>query len=243
MRTYITILITALAFGCGSADAQDVSGADEGQTYSDGAAYMESASGDSSYSVENGLCTCEPGPAGPAGPQGPEGPQGPAGSDGQPGAVGPTGPAGAQGPAGPTGAKGDTGAAGPRGLQGLQGTQGPQGPKGDTGSQGPKGDKGDKGDPGEDGADGSLEMLTYTVSNQDSDSSGEIINISVLCEAGDILLHGGCFANNGEDSPGVHLVTSWPEVVSVQGWTCKWNKPTSWAYSFTVKATCVDVTP
>lgn len=236
MRTYITVLITSLALGCGSVDAQDVPGADDGQTYSD-TAYTDGAYGDAAYSTENGLCTCEPGPVGPEGPQGPKGP---AGADGQPGAVGPTGPAGAQGLPGPTGAKGDTGAPG---LQGLQGPQGPQGPKGDTGSPGPKGDKGDTGEQGPEGPPGSLEMLTYTVYYTHGDPSSTIIKIGVQCEEGDILLHGGCWSNNGATVPGVHLVTSWPDVVQRHGWICEWNKTTTWYYGFTVAATCLDVTP
>lgn len=232
----VTILLALL--GCGTENNPE--GQSNGDVpFSEG----DGANSSSETSTENGLCVCDPGPAGPEGPMGPPGSQGEQGPEGPQGLVGPTGPQGTAGPKGDTGAQGAAGPTGAQGPQGLRGLQGTQGPKGDTGSQGPKGDKGDKGDPGEDGADGSLEMLTYTVYYQNTDVSSTIINIAAQCDEGDILLHGGCFADNGEDSPGVHLVTSWPDVVQRHGWLCKWNKPTTWAFNFMAAATCVDVTP
>lgn len=188
-------------------------------------------------------CLCDPGPEGPAGPQGlegpegPIGPQGPAGPAGQDGEDGVQGPEGPEGPEGPQGDDGERGPEGPRGAKGDDGDTGSQGPKGDKGDEG---DKGDQGDPGEDGTFESL--TTYPVTQSTSTVSSTTISLAAMCETGDALLHGGCVADDGEDSSTVHLVSSWPILDGPEGWGCRWYKGLTWGYGFMAYATCIDLT-
>lgn len=142
-------------------------------------------------------CGCA-GEAGPQGPQGEKGEQGDPGNDGLDGLDGKPGKAGSscstyQTPQGAkvvcedgstatltNGADGAQGPAGPQGPAGLPGAQGPQGPKGATGPQGPAGGF----DPGSVYTKLAAKTMTY------SGGTSDILTVS--CDAGDIVLSGGC---------------------------------------------------
>jgi len=185
-------------------------------------------------------CICEQGPPGPQGPPGEDGEKGEKGDKGDPGDNGTDGVNGADG------AKGDKGDPGRDGVNGLNGADGAKGDKGDRGEKGEKGDqgiKGDKGDPGEDGADGTLDVLTYQVTVNGSNTSQSSVSISALCEPGDRILTGGCFSFGPADTAeAVYLLTNAPQSEGLNGQTCVWHKPTSWAFGFAARVICIDLT-
>jgi hypothetical protein len=146
-------------------------------------------------------------------------------------AHGDPGPQGVQGTVGPAGPVGPVGPQGPAGVDGSDGSDGAPGAVGATGPQGPKGDKGDtglrglQGVPGADGADGvGFNNTTYVAkigvvpaaSNPLSPSLAQ----SLLCDSGDVLLHGSCsftYQNVHQDILVSNFV--WQSNTPT-GWTC-----------------------
>ena len=198
-------------------------------------------------------CTCEQGPPGPQGPpggQGEKGETGATGAKGDPGDPGRDGVDGADGLPGAPGAPGLNGADGQNGANGLPGAPGEKGEKGDKGdpgedgAQGVKGDKGDPGDPGEQGPPGTIaDLITYQVTINASNTSQSSVSVSAWCEPGDRLHEGGCISyGDPNTSQAVYLLTNWPDTEGLNGQTCVWHKPTSWAFSFAARAVCIDLT-
>jgi hypothetical protein len=188
-------------------------------------------------------CECEPGPQGPPGPEGPQGPKGKPGEPGVDGEPGPTGPSGPQGSRGIQGMAGPTGKQGAPGPTGPQGSIGPRGLKGDTGSRGPDGPTGDTGPQGPAGEDGTLDDSTLYSVSQNATSGLTHVSVMAACDPGDLVLTGGCFSKGPIDqSLGVQLVTSRPDLSGTQGWDCQWYKGTGWGFGFEATAICVDVT-
>lgn len=160
------------------------------------------------------------------------------GSDGAPGAdglsiIGPMGPAGADstvpGPAGPQGERGLTGATGPAGADStVPGPTGPQGERGLTGATGPTGPSGaDSTVPGPQGPQGEPGLgfdtaTLYKVEVEGSPTEAGIFMQEVTCNAGDMVLHGGCWVFH----PGVdtnRLQSTRPLFDVTVGYTIGWH--------------------
>jgi hypothetical protein len=116
---------------------------------------------------------------------------------------GPAGAQGAQGPAGPVGPLGDGGARGPIGSAGSQGPVGDPGPQG---SQGPVGARAISG---------------YEIVSVDSiPLDARVVEYSVPCPPGKVVLGGGAFASSRlvhfqASQPGVDIGTGRPGWVAV----------------------------
>jgi hypothetical protein len=158
-----------------------------------------------------------------------QGMQGVPGNDGAPGAEGP------MGPAGPQGIPGATGATGPAGSSGAPGAVGPQGPAGPAGVQGPA------------GATGSIDPTAiYVKSSTTQDPIVDPQNVkpnmfvSQQCDAGDVLLSGGCaLARFESTAPQAALVINAPGLEGTS-WSCGANRNAgTGTVQLTVHAVCL----
>lgn len=147
------------------------------------------------------------------------------GLNGVDGAKGATGAVGPQGPQGEPGAVGPQGEAGPQGPTGASGTQGPQGPQG---VPGPAGAQGTQGPMGPQGPAGLLDAShIYVVEDFVPPASTSVsLTAAATCEAGDILLSGGCIYG---DSTGALRLTGNIPVLATDSdppyWSCVLTNP------------------
>jgi len=185
-------------------------------------------------------------------PAAPPGEPGPAGEPGasctvQPDPAGALVTCGDQSVVVPSGSEGPAGPAGERGERGETGSVGPAGPVGATGAQGVPGERGATGVPGAPGVDGADGVVDPSMLYERSDSAGvsnDTTNLFVYCDAGDIVLTGGCLTNAGQ---GGIVRTSYPLTqsdidsgnASAQGWVC--SVGASGYVLATAKAICLAV--
>lgn len=145
---------------------------------------------------------------------------------------------------GAPGAPGTPGVAGPAGVPGAAGAVGPAGPQGErglAGAAGPAGERGPKGDPG------TLDVgALYVVHAVDTFSTDDTQTTIAQCDAGDILLHGGCmYSPVGTNN--VLLRVSTPHASSGQSadlpdeWTCTWYMLSGTIATGTASATCINM--
>jgi len=106
-----------------------------------------------------------------------------------------------------------TGLTGPQGLKGNTGSTGatgPTGPQGNQGTQGPKGDQGDQGPAGADGSNGLFASGAFYVRasalSHTSLSTTYSYGIQATCDAGDIMVTGGCRSKMWYQSGGLWYV-------------------------------------
>lgn len=162
-----------------------------------------------------------------------EGAQGAKGDKGDPGDPGPQGAPGQDGRAGYDGEPGTPGIQGQQGLQGPMGVQGAPGQSGAPGPQGPA---------GKDGGFDKSSMYKVSSSDQMAGSSSTLIIISAQCNAGDIVVSGGCAVSTTYTDNGLRLLTSGPdplpENTSLQVWQCTWNKAAADSNFFSATALC-----
>jgi hypothetical protein len=197
-----------------------------------------SATEDPNSSTDPGSCTCSSvsgskdlmSPSGVDGLDGADGAMGPQGPQGPQGEMGPAGPQGPQGSQGATGSSGLTGATG---APGAQGPAGPQGPQGAPGVQGPKGDTGTVA-----GADIYTASQTTQVATTDPVSGTPILAVSAACNAGDVLLSGGCGLVKIDSGTSGTLTVSLPNTIASQ-WTCSSTKLGSGTLQLTARVVCL----
>jgi hypothetical protein len=189
------------------------------------------------------------GPQGIQGPQGIRGPEGVQGPQGETGSMGPQGLQGAKGdkgesckiengfidcggykklveelrgPRGFQGEKGDrgeTGAKGDTGTQGLKGERGEKGDKGNIGPVGPQGLRGPIGERGPVGPEGPKGTFSSCRTASEATQLGRTLSVSATCEAGEMLVGGGCFVTGSADQ--MQLMSSAP--LSEDGfYYCEW---------------------
>jgi hypothetical protein len=85
-------------------------------------------------------------------------------------------------------------------------------------------------------------VLTYTVSNDNANTNQAFVTAAVACEAGDLMMTGGCYSAGPPDTAqAVYLLTTLPVTDGANGWSCTWHKPTSWGYGFSAYAVCIDM--
>lgn len=165
-----------------------------------------------------------------------------AGSDGPMGPAGATGANGATGPQGLQGPKGETGAVGLQGPQGATGPQGPQGAvgaPGAAGTQGPIGAAGPKGDTGTiDGADIYVTLTTGTTAVTEPGTGIVRLGATASCNAGDILLSGGCAIQQFSLTTTGFLQTNSPSGDG-QSWTCSSSKSGTSTLQIIARAVCL----
>jgi hypothetical protein len=192
-----------------------------------GSAAPASAATDEPSSKDPVSCECSS-VAGPQGPMGPQGAQGPAGAIGAAGAEGP------QGPVGLTGAVGPQGPVGPAGANGSNGAPGAQGPQGAAGGQGPKGDTGT--------IDGSsIYVVSATTGVPVADPTvpgGSKLGINAACNAGDILLSGGCNLTLVDTTATGTIFANIPNTTATI-WTCISTKVGTGSLQLTARAVCL----
>ena len=210
------IALSTLACGSsGDAKAQESAAPQD-------SALKESRVDNQTAAADTCMCTSVPGPQGPQGVVGAEGPQGP---------VGPEGAAGVAGPQGEKGATGSAGAQGPAGPQGATGAPGGQGAQGAVGPQGPAG-----------AISGSALYPVTQLAAFDTTFSGDTINVDALCNAGDVVISGGCLIGYSVNvvSPAAARVLSGSTPRSeMDGWTCRGLRASNDTNPYTIRTTAI----